>query len=131
MYLKLNRNMKKYIILIISVIVLKFNYSYAFEHLGSYITKPELCHEFDKTYTEDIKKIIKLLICHMTITDDEIIYKGESSDPQKMNYTIDGRYILGEQRIGDLIKYCPFFIDDDNNIHGMGMIFFKIAEDIQ
>ncbi len=126
---RLNRNMKKYILLFTSLILFQCNLSFGFEHIGSYTTKPELCPGFDKPYSENIKKIIKRLTWQMTISDDEIIiYMDESSEPLIMKYTIDGRYILGKESVDGLKKYCPFFIEDKNKIHGMNTIFFRKTE---
>ncbi len=114
------------------IIVTSFVFSsplHASDYYGTYISKPEVFPGFDKPHPEVLKKAIERMTWKMEITKNEItIWIKPDSDPLVIPYTEDGKYLLGTNIESDVKAYIPFYVENNETIHGNNTIFFKINE---
>ena len=121
--------MKKTITLIIIVFSAISSQLYANDLLGAYTTKPEIFPGFDKPHSEVVKKAIERMTWKMQITDKEIsIWIIPNSDPLVIPYIKDGKYLLGTNLESDVKVFVPFYVENNQTIHGNNTVFFKTNE---
>ena len=121
--------MKKIITLAIIILSVISSQLYANELLGVYTTKPEIFPGFDKPYPEVVKKAIERMTWKMKITDKEIsIWIKPNSEPLVFPYITDGRYLLGTNMESEVKVFMPFYVENNQRIHGNNTVFYKINE---
>jgi len=97
--------------------------------IGSYETQPEYFPGFIKPYTEQTRRAIALFTWKMEINEKElIIHMPKHEDPLLMRYKIEGKYILCWEHDTKIKKYIPFYIENQNTIHGFNTIFFRLSK---
>jgi len=121
--------MKKTLTLIVITLSVISSQLYANEFLGTYTTKPEIFPGFDKPYPEVVKKAIERMTWKMKITSKEInIWLKPNSDPLIIPYIKDGKYLLGTNTESDVKVFIPFYVENNQTVHGNNTIFYKINE---
>ena len=120
----------KRIITLTIVVILAFSQNiYANELIGFYTTKPEIYPGFEKPYSELVRKAIERMTWRMEITEKDIlIWINKNSEPMVVSYKKDGNYLLGTNLNSGVKVFMPFYIENNQTIHGNNTVFYKTSE---
>jgi hypothetical protein len=120
----------KNIVTFTAIAILAFSSNiYSNELIGFYITKPEKVLGFHKPYPEPVKIAIERMTWKMQITDKDIfIWIKKNSDPLVIPYVKDGKYLLGTNQEAEVKVFMPFYVENNQTIHGNFTVFYKTNE---